>query len=170
MNKLIAAAGLVLALALIAPSNVLAFATAAPAEDIANEKLIRSLYEDFETGWNTHQPDRMADMWAIDGDHQEPDGHIAKGREEVRELFTKQHKSIFGQTTLDLTIDSVWFITRAVALIDGKYSISGIVGPDGTAIPQRRGHLTSILMLEKSRWSIAASRLMIPTQLPYKPE
>jgi uncharacterized protein (TIGR02246 family) len=170
MNKLILAVGLALALTSAAPGNVMAFATAAPAEDIANEKLIRSLYENFESAWNTHEGDRMADMWAIDGDHVEPDGHVAKGREEVRDLFTKQHTAIFGETTLDLTIDSVWFITRAVALIDGQYSISGIVGPEGKAIPQRRGRLTSILILEKNRWLIAASRLMVPTQLPYKPE
>jgi hypothetical protein len=44
------------------------------------------------------------------------------------------------------------------------------VDSDGTPIPPREGLLTSVLLQEKSTWSIFASRLMIPTALPYKPK
>ena len=138
--------------------------------DQKEEKKIRELYNKFEDSWNNHKIDPMAEMWALDGDHREPDGHLAKGREEVRALFKKQHETVFKTTNLDLSITSVWFITADVALVDGDYSVVGIVTPDGTAIPARNGHLTAILLKVGETWEIAASRLMIPTVLPYKKE
>lgn len=157
---------LVLAAAAI-PRSAMAMAGTITA-DIENEKIIRKMYDEFQAAWNAHKPDQLADMWAIDGDQLEPDGRIAKGQEEVRALFTKQHNTIFAQTTLDLTIDSVWFVDEKVALVDGGYSISGIVAPDGRAIPQRKGHLTAMLIFEREQWRVAASRLMIPTAVPYR--
>ena len=136
--------------------------------DRKEEKKIRELYNKFEDAWNKHDVNVMADMWALDGDNREPDGHLAKGREEVRALFRAQHDTVFKNTVLDLSIEDVWFITSEVALIDGSYNLAGVVLPDGTEIPARKGHLTAVLMKEANTWSIAASRLMIPTQLPYK--
>ncbi len=71
-------------------------------------------------------------------------------------------------TQLDLTVDTVWMISDTVALVDGNYELSGATLPDGSAIPARKGKLTAVLINEKNTWAIAASRLMIPTVLPYK--
>ena len=138
--------------------------------DLASEEAVRALYKEFNAAWNRHDVPAMGRMWALDGDHQEPDGHTAKGRTAVQSLIQRQHDSVFKKTSLDLTIDSVWFITGETALVDGRYEISGIRDPNGVALAPRKGHLTSILLKEGERWSIAASRLMIPTELPYKKE
>ena len=69
---------------------------------------------------------------------------------------------------LDLNIDDVWFVTGDVALVDGGYTLTGAKLPDGTVLPARRGHYTSVLLNEGGRWWIVASRLMIPAPLPYK--
>jgi len=132
------------------------------------EALIRKLYGQFQAEWNKHDGKALSDMWTIDGDHVEPDGTVAKGRHEVEALLSKQHGSIFKESKLDLQINDVWFLTRDMALVDGDYTLSGAVLPDGTAIPAREGHVTSVLMKERGTWWIAASRLMIPTRLPYK--
>ena len=129
---------------------------------------IRKLYSEFEQEWNSHDVAKMAAHWAIDGDHVEPDGTMAKGRDEVTALLTKQHASVFKNSTLKLTVRSVWIMAETVALVDGTYELSGAVLPDGTPVPTRKGMLTSVLLLDKT-WQIAASRLMIPTVLPYKP-
>ncbi|HEY2772850.1 MAG TPA: SgcJ/EcaC family oxidoreductase [Candidatus Binatia bacterium] len=138
--------------------------------DVKNTKHIRELYDNFVKEWNKHDVKAMASHWAIDGDHVEPDGTIAKGRDEVTALLQKQHSSVFKNSTLKLTVRSVWIMADTVALVDGTYELSGAVLPDGTAIPPREGMLTSVLILERGNWSIAASRLMIPTVLPYKPK
>ena len=141
------------------------------AGDVAAEKEIRKLYTDFVVAWNEHDVPTMAKRWAIDGDHTEPDGTTAKGIAEVAKLLKAQHAKpagVFANTTLTLAVKSVWMISDTVALVDGTYELAGAKLPDGTAIPAREGLLTSILIREKSTWSIAASRLMIPTKLPYK--
>lgn len=171
MKRLMVSAALGLISVAVLPVLARAQSNVASIEyDRQEERKIRALYNAFEDSWNAHKVDGMADMWALDGDHQEPDGHLAKGREDVRALFRRQHETAFKNTVLDLSIDTVWFITADVALVDGKYSIVGIVGPDGKEIPGRQGHLTAILMKDGQTWEIAASRLMIPTSLPYKKE
>lgn len=140
------------------------------AADVKSEQAIRDLYTDFVKAWNAHDVATISKRWAIDGDHVEPDGQVAKGRDEVTALLTKQHAGVFKKTTLTLEVKSVWMISDSVALVDGTYELAGAELPDGTAVPARKGKLTSVLILEKSSWSIAASRLMIPTTLPYKPK
>jgi len=138
------------------------------ASDIADEKAIRALYTQFVKDWNQHDWQAIAAIWTIDGDHMEPDGSVAKGREAVGVFFKRGHEGAFKNTRLQLSIADVWFIGTDMALVDGGYAISGIVTPDGTPLPERRGHLTSVLIKEQGKWWIAASRLMIPTELPYK--
>jgi uncharacterized protein (TIGR02246 family) len=137
--------------------------------DEKNEMAIRALYNSFMETWNRHEPAKLAGMWAIDGDHVEPDGHHADGRDAILDLLTKQHGSVFKTTELTLSIEDVWFVTRDVALVDGTYALSGIVAPDGTQLPPRKGSLTSILLFERDKWWIAADRLMIPATLPWRP-
>jgi len=137
--------------------------------DEVNENAIRALYVQFADAWNKHDPARLAGMWALDGDHVEPDGRHADGRDAILDLFTKQHGSVFKTTVLTLGIEDVWFVTGDVALVDGTYAISGIIAPDGSQIPPRKGNLTSVLLKEGGKWWIAASRLMIPAELPWRP-
>jgi uncharacterized protein (TIGR02246 family) len=137
--------------------------------DEKNEEAIRALYKSFTEAWNRHDPAALAMMWALDGDHAEPDGHHADGRDAVLDLLTKQHGSVFKTTELTLTIEDVWFVTENVALVDGTYALTGIVAPDGTQLPPRKGNLTSVLLFENDKWWIAADRLMIPTTLPWRP-
>jgi len=139
------------------------------AVDVANEKIIRKLYDDFVTAWNNHDVAALSDMWTIDGDQIDPDGTRTKGRPALTKLLMKQHTTVFKSSLLKLTIDDVWFISSEVALVDGGYDLTGVVAPDGKEIPERKGHITALLIHEAgSRWLIAASRLMIPTGLPYK--
>jgi uncharacterized protein (TIGR02246 family) len=138
------------------------------ASDIANEKAVRALFAQFVQAWNRHDYMALAGMWAIDGDHMEPDGATAKGRDAVATLFKRGHEGAFKHTQLQLSIADVWFLSGDVALVDGGYAISGIRTPDGVELPERRGHLTSVLLKEQGKWWITANRLMIPTELPYK--
>jgi uncharacterized protein (TIGR02246 family) len=151
------------ALADDAPSN-----PASIEYDRTNEAAIRKLYNEFQAAWNRHDVKALGDMYALDGDHREPDGTMYKGRDEILALLKKQHASFFKDTTLALDIEDVWFITAQVALVDGAYTLSGAKLPDGTALPARKGHLTAIFLKERGRWWIEASRLMVPVSLPYK--
>jgi len=138
------------------------------ATDLENEKVIRKLYADFTASWNKHDVPALAKMWALDGDQLEPDGTSAKGRGAIADHLRQQHDTVFKDTVLSLTIADVWFISDEVALVDGGYGINGIRTREGAEVPKRSGHLTAILIKEDGQWWIAASRLMVPTTLPYK--
>ena len=137
--------------------------------DVVNEEAIRKLYAQFVTAWNKHDAKAMTAMWVEDGDDVEPDGTAAKGRGELEKLFTMEHNSVMKKTKLTLNIDSVWFIAANVALVDGTYDLQGVVAPDCKELPPRKGRLSSILLQERDKWWIAASRLMIPEKLPWRP-
>ena len=136
--------------------------------DLKNEKLVRAVYDDLIDAWNRHDVDALSKLWAIDGDHLEPDGTLAKGRDAVTKLFRRQHDTFFKQSVLDMNLQDVWFHGDGLSIVDGTYELKGAKLPNGTEIPPRRGHFTSVLIFEDGRWQVAASRLMIPTQLPYK--
>jgi len=136
--------------------------------DLKNEKLVRAVYEDLIEAWNRHDVPALSKLWAIDGDHLEPDGTRAKGRDGVTKLFRHQHDTFFKDSTLDMNLQDVWFHGDDLSIVDGTYELKGARLPNGTEIPPRRGHFTSVLIYEDGRWQVAASRLMIPTQLPYK--
>lgn len=139
-----------------------------PQSDLENEDAIRKLYAQYTVAWNQHDPKAMAAFWTLDGDYIEPDGHQAKGRADVEKLFTKEQQTVFKDSTLSLTIETVWFITENVALVDGKYDLSGVRDLAGERLPTRKGHLTAVLMREDGPWKVAAGRAMIPVPLTYK--
>lgn len=139
-----------------------------PESDLENEDEIRKLYAQYTAAWNRHDPSAMAEFWTIDGDYMEPDGRHAKGRAEVEKLFTQEHQSVFKDSTLSLTIETVWFITQDVAMVDGKYDLSGVRDLEGQQLPTRKGHLTAILLREDDTWRVASGRAMIPVPLVYR--
>ena len=141
-----------------------------PRSDLANDAAIRALYAEFTAAWNAHDPKKMANFYAIDGDTMEPDGMSAKGHDEVEKHFADEHAAPFKNTELKLSVDSVWFITADVALVDGTYVVLGAVDPNGQALPPRKGLLTSVLIRENGTWHVAASRSMIPIPLPWRPK
>ncbi len=140
-------------------------------QDEKNEVKIRALYDEFESAWNRHDVQALVALWTIDGDHVEPDGTEADGKDAIAGLLAKQHGSVFKTSMLDLSIADVWFVKTGVALVDGTYTLGGAKLPDGKDLPSRTGRYTAVLLDEQSHgWQVAASRLMIPTELPYKPE
>ena len=136
--------------------------------DLENEVEIRKLYAGFTEAWNRHDARSMAQIWALEGDHYEPDGRSAEGRDAVELLFREEQATAFKDSKLTLTVDTVWFITPNVALVNGSYQIDGVRAPGGREISIRKGHLTSVLLKEQGRWWVAASRAMIPGPLIWR--
>ena len=140
-----------------------------PRTDLVNDEAIRKLYADFTAAWNTHDAAKLASFYTIDGDTVEPDGVTARGHDEVEKHFATEHAAAFKDTELKLTVDSVWFISGDVALVDGTYAVVGAVDPNGQQLPPRKGLMTSVLLKEHGTWHVAASRSMIPIPLPWRP-
>jgi len=139
-----------------------------PRSDRDNETAVRHVYDQFTGAWNRHDVPAMARLWVEDGDHIEPDGTLAKGRRAIEALLKNQHAGPFRKSRLELHLDSVWFITGEVALVDSTYQVEGARNQTGQELGPRRGRLTSVFLKEDGGWWIAASRLMVPVALPYQ--
>lgn len=132
------------------------------------ETEVRQRYAAFTAAFNRHDTAAMAAMWTEQGDHYEPDGSFAEGREAVRKLFEASHSAGFKAAAITLDIDSVWMITPNVALVNGFYVVDGVRDPDGNVIAIRKGHLTSVLLKDEGQWWVAASRATIAVPLPWR--
>ena len=110
----------------------------------------------------------MAKNWTIDGDHFEPDGTRAHGKHQVEKLFTLEQATVFKDSEIDLIIETVFFISQDVALVDGSYEVVGAKTQDGDALPARQGHLTSVLLKERGKWWVVASRATINVPLAWR--
>jgi uncharacterized protein (TIGR02246 family) len=132
------------------------------------EAEIRQRYEEFTAAFNRHDTEAMAAMWTLQGDHYEPDGSFAEGRDAVEKLFAAEHTGAFKDATIDLSIATVWMITPNVALVNGFYRITGVRDPEGNEIAMRKGHLTSVLLANDGRWWVAASRAALPVPVPWR--
>jgi len=141
-----------------------------PRSDLANDAAIRKLYGEFTAAWNAHDATKMASFWSLDGDVTEPDGMVAKGRDEVEKHFASEQMAAFKDSTLKLTIDSVWFISADVAMVDGTYMVLNALDPNGQPLPPRKGLVSAVLLREDGTWHVAASRSMIPIPLPWRPK
>lgn len=130
--------------------------------DIEQEAVIRKQFAAFTEAWNRHDANAMASFYALDADHVEPDLRMVRGRDQIEELFAAEHKTVFRDSKATLSIDSVWFVTENVALVDGAYEVVGVKGPDGKELPPGKGHLTGLLLRERDRWWVVASRSMQP--------
>lgn len=140
-----------------------------PRTDLENDTKIRVLFEQFEEAWNRHDFEALKALWTIDGDHREPDGTVAKGRDEVGKLLAKEHMTVFKNSHIRLKIHGVWFITADVALVDGSYELGGVQDQQGNEVAPRNGQLTAVLLQEpQTGWRVAASRSMIPVPLVWR--
>lgn len=133
------------------------------------EAEIRKRYEEFVAAFNAHDAKGMAALWSRQGDHYEPDGSFAEGREAVARMFAQEHETAFRNATITLTIHSVWMVTPAVGLVNGTYEVEGVTDRQGNSMAIRRGLLTSVLVKEDNQWWVAASRATIPVPVPWRP-
>ena len=140
-----------------------------PRSDVAHDAEIRALYADFTAAWNAHDPKKMASFWTLDGDLIEPDGMVAKGRAEIEKHYAEEQATAMKDSQLKLVVDSVWFVTWDVALVDGSYVVLNARDPNGQPLPPRKGLVSAVVLHENDVWHVAASRSMIPIPLPWRP-
>jgi uncharacterized protein (TIGR02246 family) len=130
--------------------------------DIEQEVVIRKQFADFTAAWNRHDVKAMITIYALDADYIEPDLRMVRGRDQIEKLFEAEQNTVFKAAQASLAVESVWFVTENVALLDGTYTITGVKSADGKALPDSKGHLTGLLLKERDRWWVVASRAILP--------
>ena len=120
----------------------------------ADESVIRALVAKYVDARDRSDPRAIETLFTSDADQLVSSGEWRKGRSEVVRGTLASSQSMSGKRTI--TIESIRFVTPAVALADGKYEIASTTGES------RKMWTTLVVARSPEGWRIAAIRNMLP--------
>jgi len=126
--------------------------TANPAKD---EAAIRDVVKEYVGARDRQDPAAVGALFTSDADQLVSSGEWRKGREAlVKGTLASTARTGAGNRTI--TVETIRFPTRDVAIADGRYEITGGAGGD------RRMWSTFVMVRDGSTWRITAIRNMLP--------
>jgi uncharacterized protein (TIGR02246 family) len=125
---------------------------AQPANDEAAVKAVVARYVDAR---EKRDSAAVEGVFTKDADQLVSSGEWRKGREAVVRGTLASSESTGGRRTI--TVENVRFVTRDVAVADGRYEISGLAGGQS-----RHMWSTFVIARGPDGWRIAAIRNMLP--------
>jgi uncharacterized protein (TIGR02246 family) len=125
------------------------------AQKPADEAAVRDIVKRYVDAREHRDPKAVEALFTSDSDQLVSSGQWRKGRDKVVKGTLASSEATGGKRTI--TVESVRFLSRDVAIADGRYEISGTAGGE------TRKMWTSIICSRKSDgWKIAAIRNMLP--------
>lgn len=100
-------------------------------QETAVPEAVSSFMDSFSQAWNAHDPDKMAAMWAAEGDLIDPWGTRAADRNAIRNLFKSDQTGRFKDTTFESTVETVKSITPDLYLVDMTAKVVGAKNSKG---------------------------------------
>lgn len=126
-----------------------AFAAKSPAND---DQMIRETCAKFMESWNKHDAKSMASHWSEDGSLINPMGRVAIGRDGVAKLFQDEMNGVLKDTKAEMTVQTVRNVKPDVAFVDSELTVTGMMTPDGKAIPPAKHHVAALVVKKSARW------------------
>lgn len=129
----------------------------------ADSAAIKKLFADFNTAFNNHDAHTVATLFTADADFITVGGAAFHGSTGVEEhlspLFSGRAKTVHREATLR----DVRFLRPDTAVLGSDTVTTGIMGPDGTAIPPVKGLYNWIVMKQNGVWLITLWHESNPT-------
>ena len=122
----------------------------------ADEAAIRDVVKKYVDARERIDPKATASLFTADADQLVSSGEWRKGIEAVVKGTTASSQNNNGRRTI--TIETVRFLARDVAIVDGRYELAG-AGADNAA---RKMWTTLVMTRDAEGWKIAAIRNMLP--------
>jgi uncharacterized protein (TIGR02246 family) len=128
------------------------------AQESAANSGIKKTVDEFAANWNKHDPVAMANEWTQDGDLINPQGRIARGRDQVAQLFSDEHTSgPFGKSTMTMAVLNVREISAEYAMADLEATVTGAnMGPNAPS--EQKFHVANVMKNEGGTWKIVSCR------------
>jgi len=127
---------------------------------------IHQRHDEWVAAWNKHDPKLMASFFVADGDLINPFGRHVQGTAAIEKLFTDEHAGPMAGTTYAGTIENIRYIGKNVAIVDVAGEITGMKGPDGTAGPPFKHHVTWIAYKKAGKWMAHGARAFVTVPAP----
>jgi uncharacterized protein (TIGR02246 family) len=120
-----------------------------------DEAAIRDVVKEYFGSRDRRDAATLATLFTADADQLVSSGEWRKGREAlVKGTLASTARTGAGNRTI--TLETIRFPTRDVAIADGRYEITGGAGGD------RRMWSSFVMVRDGSTWRIAAIRNMLP--------
>jgi len=138
---------------------------AAEEATMSDEDMLDTQITAFAEAWNRGDAAAVAALFTEDGNSVDPTGEAFEGRAAVQARYEDLFGGLYQGTSLSLDQSSAKFPKPDVAITTGSFEIAGVKGPDGGETTVK-GAYTNVVVKENGEWLIAASRPMIPIELP----
>jgi uncharacterized protein (TIGR02246 family) len=149
-----------LVVTLLAPSIA-----SAQAADPAMEKL----RTDFEQAWKRGDAKALAALYTEDAVSVNAQGEVQRGRAAIEKVMTPGFAGPFKGSTISITSGASQSLSPDITVAEGRYTITGAMGPDGKPGPVN-GHYLNTAVRRGNSWLIAGSAAFIPQPgAPQKP-
>ena len=130
---------------------------------------IERLSNEFAAAWNVHDANRMAAVWAEDGDVINPFGQSAHGRTEIEKFFEKEQATVMKGTTYKIESIVIRDLGPTVAAVDWESVVTGMADASGKPLPPFKHHAFAVCLKKNGHWHAAASRVFAFAALPGAP-
>ena len=119
-----------------------------------DEAAIRDVVKEYVSARERRDPEAVGALFTSDADQLVSSGEWRRGRDELVKGTLASSQRTGGNRTI--TLETIRFPARDVAIADGRYEITGGAGGD------RRMWSTFVMTREGAGWRIAAIRNMLP--------
>ncbi|MEO5782501.1 MAG: SgcJ/EcaC family oxidoreductase [Ginsengibacter sp.] len=152
---------LVLLLLMISFSSVGQTNDTARAKD---EERIKKVLTDFTDAWNKHDAKAFSNFFSEDADFTNVVGKGSTGRNEIEKFHAPAFSTRWKDSYQKITQSKIRFIKPDIAAVDAWWEMTGIKGPEGQDMPQRKGLLNFIMTKNSETWLITVMHNMdLPT-------
>lgn len=125
---------------------------------MSNENAIRAIGVRSVEAWNAHDMKAFAALFREDAEFVNVYGMWWTGRERIQAEHEATHATIFRRSQLSATEMRVKLLRPDVASLHMLWHLTGLVLPNGQALPDRTGVLVCFLAKDAGEWRIAAAQ------------
>lgn len=127
-----------------------------------DERSIRAIGPAFTLAWTNQDAERLARLWAFEGDIAHPDGSVERTSPVIRQnrayLFSRPE---YRASRHFLGIGNVRCLSNDVAVADGKWDLREVTDANRRAVPPIDGLCTLVVKRAGGGWQIEAYRYTI---------
>ena len=125
-----------------------------------DEGRIKKVLTDFTDAWNKHDAKAFSNVFSEDADFTNVVGKGSTGRNEIEKFHAPGFSTRWKDSYQKITQSKIRFIKPDVAAVDAWWEMTGIKGPEGQDMPQRKGLLNFIMTKNSEIWLITVMHNM----------
>lgn len=124
-------------------------------EDI---QAIQQVLEEHYEAWNNHDAQKLASLYADDGDLRTPWNDIGKNQQQIEKIFASEMSGRSKNAHIEKSIKSIRIIKPGVAFVDVESVITGMQGEAQGKYPTLKHHVAFLLVKKDGKWQILSGR------------